>query len=386
MKHQRIIIYLHPTSSTQVSWLVIDEANQIIESVFNGDLTQFPTHTNADDIRIIVPTEHVLLHRVALPKLSRQRLLQALPFALEEQLIDDVSNLHFALGDYQADGTWPVAIVATQKMQEWSQLCKEINVIPRAFIPSIYLLPYSEKTWHINTDENHCLVRTEKYCGFACEKQNLDIMLDLTLAEDANKQDIQLQRTDKREQDLLEALAHTPLDTPINILQGLHQPKAQSTQTKKIWILTGYLAIALIALGVFSNIVSFFILNTQANKLDTAINAIYKKNFPNAKSVIAPRERMTEKLRGSEGSLTKNSLLILLGQIGKALSETQGVRIQTLEFKEQLLKLTVVADAFANLDKLTSALTQQGLTVKQQNAETAGNQVKATITIRQGAA
>ena len=41
---------------------------------------------------------------------GRQKLLRAVPYAMEEQLSDDIENLHFALGPDLYDGIYPVAV------------------------------------------------------------------------------------------------------------------------------------------------------------------------------------------------------------------------------------------------------------------------------------
>ena len=61
-----IVIYIHD------EWVALDKNSQDAETI------------------AIVPAQDVLLTTAELPKLSRQRLMLALPFALEEQLIDDV--------------------------------------------------------------------------------------------------------------------------------------------------------------------------------------------------------------------------------------------------------------------------------------------------------
>lgn len=383
MKAKRILIYLHPTPSTQVSWIILDENNQKLDAVYNGDLQTFPTETADYHSFVFVPTEHILLTHVELPKLSYSKLMQALPFALEEQLIQDVEELHFATGDYQSDGTWPVAVISKSKMQSWLTLCQEMNIAPRAFIPSIFLVPFVEGTWQINTDQEHCLVRTEHYAGFGCEKSNVNILIDFKLTEKIDTATPQFVNTHETEFHLLEKMAQQPtLPDHINLLQGAYQPKLQTTQTKKIWALTGYLALALIALGFFSQFVSYFILHREAANIELAINTIYKKHFPNAKSIVAPRERMNEKLHQVTGISNKQNLLILLGQIGKALSGNKNIKILHLEFREQQLTLEVSTQEFAALDRFTQSLSQQNLSVKQQNAATVGNEVKATLIIR----
>lgn len=55
-----------------------------------------------------------------------------------------------------------------------------------------------------------------------------------------------------------------------------------------------------------------------------------------------------------------------------------------MEFREQQLVLDVTSTSFDHLDAFTRSLATQGLNVKQQNAATAGEQVKATLMIRVG--
>lgn len=79
----------------------------------------FELKQNAKDSRVIVliPSVDVLLTTVLLPKISHSRLIQAIPYALEETLLEDVEQLHFAVGDYPIHGAWPVAIMARKKFK-----------------------------------------------------------------------------------------------------------------------------------------------------------------------------------------------------------------------------------------------------------------------------
>ena len=383
---QRIIIYLHATDVTHASWVVTDDAGNIIQSIAEGDITTL-TPTAESEVYVIIPEQDILLTTAPLPKLSRQRLLQALPFALEDQLIDDVTDLHFAIGEYQTDGTLPVAIVSKEKMDNWLAQFVQLKLAPRAFIPAIFILPFSTtNVWHINSYNNIALVRTGKLTGFACEQENLNTFIELKLAEIPDSGSIHLERSEFSEQQLLEKQAHGIASLPyINLLQGEYRPKPQTTQVKNHWLRVCYLIIACVALAFVGKIGSYFILHHEVNKIDTAINQIYKRNFPKATSIVAPHDRMAEKLRSLSGQASKNNFLALLGIIGKTLNETPGVHIQNLDFRDQQLMLELTGDSFDNIDSLMKRLTQQGLTVKQQNSAMAGSEVKATLLIRAGA-
>ncbi len=377
------VIYINTQTHLHADWVLFNDENQVVQSVLQGDINQFAVGAKNSDIFVIVPGQDILLTDATLPKLSRQRLLQALPFALEEQLIDDVTHLHFAIADYQSDGTLPVAIVANEKMQAWLQIFSALNLSPRAFIPSEFLLPATSDQWQINISDNECIVRTGKFSGFVCEKDTLNTLIELKLTETEQKP--VLNETHFSMQQLLEKTGGT-LSPQINLLQGVYQPKIKGTKIKTIWILGSLLILAWAAFAIFGNLVSLFILEHHSDKIESAINQIYKRNFPQATSIIAPRQRMTEKLHTLSGQAGKNNFLVLIAILGKSLADAPKVHIQNLDYRDQIMTIEVKASAFENLDALTKSLTAKGLSVKQQNAATEGTEVKATILVRGGLA
>lgn len=62
------------------------------------DPSAIKAEATGKEIIILVPAEDVLLTIVQLPDMSKTRLLEALPFALEDQLIADIDTLHIAHG------------------------------------------------------------------------------------------------------------------------------------------------------------------------------------------------------------------------------------------------------------------------------------------------
>lgn len=383
MMQKYIIIYLHTLNETEgvaASWIIVDTSGTITTTVHRGDLSQLVVPAELPSY-VIIPMQDILLTSAHLPKLSRQQLMQALPYALEEQLIDDIANLHFAIGSYQPDQSLPIAVVSKQKMTAWLHLLGQLNITPRALIPAVFVLPYTEHSYHINCDHDNCLVRVSKWGGFACEQDNVETLLDLQ----PNQTTIDVIRTNYSTQQLLEKL---PTDIErvsfINLLQHAYQAKPQSTKIKKHWLIAGYLALVWVALTLATQAVSFFILHHKTSQIETQINQIYKQNFPNASSVVAPRERMTEKLH-SLSKRANNGFLVLLSELGNSLQKNPGIHIKNLDFREQQITLELTAATFDNVDTLIQHLKQKGLAVKQQNAAESGTQVTTTLLIRAGA-
>src|SRR5689334_16197691 len=116
---EKLIIYLNPTDLNLPSWAVVAADGVVRQSAHRDHATGLAHIAEGKEIIAIVPAEDVLLTKIQLPKMNRARLMQAVPFALEDELIADVDTLHFAVGEYEADKELTVAVVAQEKMQQW---------------------------------------------------------------------------------------------------------------------------------------------------------------------------------------------------------------------------------------------------------------------------
>lgn len=375
----RTIIYLHSSEPLEASWIILNSDNSIADAVIHGELTQLAAAANHSDVTLIVPTQDVLLTSTTLPKINRQRLMQALPYALEEKLIADVDELHFAIVDHQPDGTLPVAVTAKSKMTLWLNLCNELSINPTRIISNIFALPYAEKKWFVSIDGENCSVRKDKYTGFACEKANLPTLLELERDPEVTIETLHFPGDGFLDK-VVAAVDHYPA---INLLQGEFQAHRSMSETKKRWLLAGYATLGWLAVMLFSNIFSIFLLHHQSSSLETQINAIYRRNFPESSAIVAPKERMEGKLNRIENQANRNDFLALLAYLGKDAAHSP-IQIHNLDFRDHVLTAELTADKFDDLDTLVKKLTQDGLTAKQQSAAISGTQVKATLILQRG--
>src|SRR5207253_4151131 len=98
---QQLIIYLHADETIHPDWMILDDALHVKQHVQQGNVEEL-SHLAAEcEVIVMVPAEEVVLTSANLPKMNRSQLAKALPFALEDQVIDDVDILHFVYADNQ---------------------------------------------------------------------------------------------------------------------------------------------------------------------------------------------------------------------------------------------------------------------------------------------
>jgi type II secretion system protein L len=273
------------------------------------------------------------------------------------------------------------------------QILKESNLQPKTLIPSIFAIP---PDWHICLQDNIAIVRTSKYDGFACDVHNLSAYLSLALlkkesaclylhrfSENSIELNVIPVTEVPSEKNFLYLMHATLNEHPyINLLQGKYALKEKIKLIKNSWALAGIVMLSWILILFVSHLSSYFILQKEMTQLDTEITQIYKRNFPKATAVVAPRDRMTSELKKLSGNSEKNTILLWLANIAKGLQAVPELQIQHIDYRDKHLMLTVFSKNFADLDNFSKALTMDGLKVKQQSATMTGSLVKATLNIQ----
>lgn len=396
---KQLILYLDPNDTERASWSFVNENGAIIQAKTAGKLSDLTLLAADKAITLILPALDVLLTSIKMPKLNHRRLMQTLPYALEDQLLSEVNELHFAAGDYQADENVPVAVVSKQKMEEYISLLKRYGLTASAFVPAPLALPLSDQNWQVAIVGDTAIARTGLYMGFSCDKNNLATLLELALHEhpeqlakiqiknytntafpiSINGQNIQEKIFSNTQ--FIEDIARSIKAPLINLLQDSYRPKHTTAPSKKLWGIAGYVAAAWIGLLFISNFVSYFMLSHQATSLESQINVIYKQNFPQATAMVAPKDRMSQKLNDLLTSGNKNPFLLWLGSVAKSSAQFKDIHIHQMDYRNGQLNLELSAPSFDRLDKYTQSLSQQNLSIKQQNVAASGNEVKGSLII-----
>src|SRR5512139_1037806 len=73
---------------------------------------------SADEIIVWIPAAEALLLSARLPTRSEAKIAQALPYALEDQVVEPPERLHFAF-TREAGGALAVAVASRERMDRW---------------------------------------------------------------------------------------------------------------------------------------------------------------------------------------------------------------------------------------------------------------------------
>lgn len=397
---EKLVVVINAHTPVQPAYVILDQQHQVSKLVLQCDGGELAQAAHGREVVVIVPAEDVLVASVTLPKMNRSRLMQAIPFALEEQIIEDVDTLHFAAGEYRPNEPVPVLVVSRTKMNDWMSLIQSWQLTADEMIPATFALPVVPQAWQVLA--NHTvIVRTGLDSGFACDKDNAAELLAMSLEglpllpqviriDNVNAEPLSLslpvtveqqQITPEKQLEIM-ALAATQ-SAPVDLLQGDYQSKKSRHLPKLTSMLKVivYLAVAWLALLFLYPVVSYGILDRRAADLDSQLAVIYKRYYPNTMNMAVAKDRLQQKLNKLTSGVSENKLLSLMASIGKGLAQASGVQLKRMDYQNNVMTLEIAANSSQAFSLFTDALGQQGLRVTQQNANLNGARVSATLQI-----
>ncbi|WP_455220683.1 type II secretion system protein GspL [Kaarinaea lacus] len=446
MKRQ---IYIHlgdPTlsgmMSEEVYWYV-QESGQTVGPVYHGDLKTASNHALGCRVVVFVSGVEVVLTDVALPGMNRQKLLKAIPFALEEQLASDVEDNHFAVGERQQEDKVNVAIVERSIIEMWLQSLNDVGIQPDLLTTEVLGIPYTEGGWTLllkasdKQSRAKAVLRNSLQSGIALDVANVVPLLRSMLeavkedqrpekldiivcnAEDvypAAESDTQPETTNvvsgeldtivaelqslagkleydievyHPEQPFLVYLAQQLQESKcINLLQGDYSRRERLEKLLRPWRPAAAVAVIWLLLQVGLMIFDYQKLAARDLELRAQITEVYRQTFPESKNIVDPKKQMEDKLADLRKQTNQGAdMFALLAKAGDVLSDTDTLLIRTLRFKEETLDMDFEISDLQSLDELKLRLINEtNMDVDIQSASSKQGKVESRMQLKIGAA
>src|SRR6267142_2516416 len=126
---------------------------------------------SAGEVVVWTPAAETLLLRARLPTRSSSKIAQALPFALEDQLIDAPEKLHFAF-THEADGALAVAVTRRERMEGWLAALAAAGLAPGRLAPVTLSLPLADGAWTLGFSNGEMVLRSGLHAGFGGPRES----------------------------------------------------------------------------------------------------------------------------------------------------------------------------------------------------------------------
>jgi general secretion pathway protein L len=412
---QTLLLRLPAPGQEQTEWLVIDGAADSATTRQRGSLTLAAAVSRTGKVVALAPATQILLAEPELPPGSGVRLARAVPFALEEQLTEDIDQLSFAIGRRRPSGGTPVAAVSRAVLQGWLSDLSAAGLEPLAMYPDISLMPENPGQTVLWLEKGRLAVRRPGALPFAVElapvsealvvagviadpldataepKVPESAILYVTREDWARSQIEFEQLSDKFDSLKVQLLPDGPLPwlarglettDAVNLLQGDFARSTDFSARWRQWRTAALLAAALLAVHVASQALQIRQAKHETAALDGQIANIFSAAMP-AEPMQDPRRQMQSRLdRIHKSGASPEDFLRTLKALSSAMAVTPKTDIDALSYRDNSLDMKVSAPSLAALSQLSQVIGKQGMTAEIQSSTPVAGGVEAHIQLR----
>ena len=323
-----------------------------------------------------------------LPPLSKARLAQALRWAAEEHLAGSAEEEHVVAGPRDEDGRLCALVIRHSVMEEITAHWPE-GQGPDQLLPDALCLPWQPGQLCAASWQGRVLARWGRW-SFACfEPEEAAELLSplhelrwhwLGGALPAALRDQPWQQVDERA-DVLALLDATADGLDVNLLTGPWASAAQHRERQR-WPWVAGLALAVVAALSAHAALEHRLLQQQSARMQAQLDAQFEAMFPGVRPAGRHRE-LAEREWARRQFGQAAGVLDLLAQVTPVMA-AQAVVVQSLQYRDGRLDLSLRAEDVASLDQLAQRLRALGLQAAVQSASLDDQGANAQLQIMAG--
>jgi len=358
----------------------------------------------ASALDLVFDPADVFVTAIEPPKLSEGKLRMALPNMLEDRLLADPTDCHFAFSvprggtgstTIAAMPKMPVAVIDRGLLTKALDACAEAGFRVRAAYSEIYTVPApAAGVLSVRVDRGRGVARSATHDGFSFELSGDEVPAALALAvRQLGVRRIQAYGREAAKMTALGAVLNVQVeataadadiastDGAVNLLQGSFAPggllgalmplagrasgiKAASFKAPLLWTAAG-LVVAMVGMNIY-----WLKLESESKSLRQQMESAFRANFPETTAVVDPvlqTKRQLNDLRARAGIPSANDFSVLNARTAVLLSAAPIGAVGGVEYRDGALKVRFkggMADNPAFQNTLRAAAVQQGLSIR----------------------
>ncbi|MEO6078805.1 MAG: type II secretion system protein GspL [Steroidobacteraceae bacterium] len=405
-----LLLRIPPQGDAEVTWALTDASGQLLSlpsADTGGDLRAVAVGKR---VALLVPGAEVSQFQIALPAGNDAKLLQLAPFALEEQVSQDVEQLHFAVGRRDAaTGVVPVAVVDRSQMQDWLARAAQLQLVPHAVFSESDLAPVLPGHVTMLIADDQLLLRNDAARPLLLPANDPALALEMLLGSTADLAAVHLavystaedwERHGNAVEALRDRLASLNVQlssggllaqfaqglahaSPINLLQGNFRPQRAGGAAWLQWRAAAMLAGVLLLLHGAGSFWELHQLRAAADKARQDMAKLFEAIYPGQSPGAQPRRALQKRLESLSGDANRpGELLHLLAAVAAAKQNVPIALLQSATFEPGSLKLKLGTPDAATLEQFSQALRASGYKAQVTSGSVRGGNYEGLVEVK----
>ena len=397
-----LIVRLNKKVEQAAQWLVWSEAQS--EVIASGEL---PSKENIGDLAtyaqgrrtiLLLSAQNTAITEIEIPSGAQRQIEGMLPYLLEDDLAQDVDELHFTLLKKE-QGVAKVCAVDSVWLSDVLDEFASIGCQVHKVLPDVLALPDRDEMSAVEID-GQWLIKKSKYSGISVDKDWLDLVVtsdwvkqdedylslmafsplpSLKLAEEQNWQNGEPTM-------VMQLLAEQAVSTNINLLTGVFKPSSSFGRYWKIWRKFAIAAVVLLSVTLVDNISTTSHYEAEAANYRAESERIFRQSLPGKTKIPHVRflkeemGREADRLAGNGGDA---AFLNLMNKLPPLLSQVPALSMSNFKYDAGKDEIRIQAQSkdFQTFESAAELLAKE-FQVEQGQLNRSGSQVNGSFVLK----
>ncbi|RUO23635.1 type II secretion system protein GspL [Aliidiomarina iranensis] len=398
--NEQLIIRLPAGEQGPVSWLVwhSEEASVVASGELKdiAELGELTERAQNRELRVYVSSAAIGFHQVDLPAKSRRHLDRVIPYALEDEIAEDIEQLHFFWPDMlPKESAIPVFVVRRDQVERWLNQLSGAGLHTTVMYPDIFLLPLQQNVWSMavfpGAFGKEWVIRQDAWRGIVLEPElamgmqpeENEVLTEISAFGDIEWPQPPAPLIAKDPALPLQLAVHSQPQS-VNILQGDYQLHSGGKKDYSFLKFPSIAAAVFLALLFVNEWMGAVALEREAELVRSQYEELYRQTFPEDSRIVDIRSQLAQKV-GTGGAGNPGQVLQILQQLQPAFNDVP-MQLTMLQYDHSRGELRMQANGenFQSFERFSRIAREQNLDVNQGQLNSRGGQINGTIIVRVG--
>ncbi|CAH6803063.1 Type II secretion system protein L [Vibrio chagasii] len=402
-----LTVRLSSEPQSPVQWLVWSTSQQ--EVIASGELSsweqlgELTPYAEKRSCIALLPGNECLIKRVEIPKGAARQFDSMLPFLLEDEVAQDIEDLHLTILDKDATHA-TVCGVEREWLKQALDTFREANIIFRKVLPDTLALPLEEQGISALQIDQHWLLRQSNYQAVSIneawlamflqsdwvalddEEQSPTIFSYTALPSDDVQQQSGIEWQAKPAELVMSLLSQQAITSGVNLLTGTFKTKSSFSKYWRVWQKVAIAACLLVAVIVTQQVLKVQQYEAQAEAYRTESERIFRSVLPGKQripTVSYLKRQMNDEAKKYGGSGDGDSLLGWLALLPETLGQVKAIEVNSIRYdgNRSEVRLEAKSSDFQHFETARVKL-EEKFTVEQGPLNRNGDAVFGSFTLK----
>ncbi|MCQ8869284.1 type II secretion system protein GspL [Vibrio splendidus] len=351
-----LTVRLSSEPQSPVPWLVWSTSQQ--EVIASGELSsweqldELTPYAEKRSCIALLPGSECLIKRVEIPKGAARQFDSMLPFLLEDEVAQDIEDLHLTILDKDATHA-TVCGVDREWLKQALDLFREANIIFRKVLPDTLAVPLEDQGISALQIDQHWLLRQGHYQAVSISEAWLPMFLQsdwvaageedqattifsyTAMPSDDVQQQSGLEWQAKPAELVMSLLSQQAIASGVNLLTGTFKTKSSFSKYWRVWQKVAIAACLLVAVIVTQQVLKVQQYEAQAQAYRMESERIFRAVLPGKQripTVSYLKRQMNDEAKKYGGSGEGDSLLGWLALLPETLGQVKTIEVESIRY------------------------------------------------------